>query len=61
MNQIASTTTNAAKTFEVFVTAAGVVTMVEGINTSRGWSHKKTTTYITIAKAMAAYTKKVGA
>ena len=62
MNQtIASTTTSTAKTFEVFVTAAGAVMMVEGAKRSSGWTHTKTTTYITVAKAMAAYNKKVGA
>lgn len=53
---IASTTTANGKTVAVF-DRNGIIEVTIGQNNAKGWAHKRTTTYATIAKAMAAYAK----
>lgn len=56
---IASHTSGASKTFELWV-MGGAIKIVEGVNTTKGWMHKKTTVYANVALAKAAFTKRAG-
>ena len=56
---IASHTSIVGKTYELWV-MNGTIKMVEGVTTTRGWSHKKTTVYANLGTAKAAFTKRSG-
>jgi hypothetical protein len=56
---IASHTSPVGKTYGLW-DMNGTIKIVEGVNTTRGWSHKKTTVYANWSTAKAAFTKRSG-
>jgi hypothetical protein len=56
---IASHTSPVSKTYELWA-MNGTIKMVEGVNTTKGWTHKKTTVYANWSTAKAAFTKRSG-
>jgi hypothetical protein len=51
--------TSLGKTYDLWL-MDGIIRMVEGVNTTKGWSHKKTTVYANWSTAKAAFTKRFG-
>ena len=58
-NKLIASHTSLGKTYELWV-MNGIIKMVEGLTTTRGWSHKKTTVYANWSTAKAAFTKRSG-
>jgi hypothetical protein len=56
---IASHTSPVGKTYGLW-DMNGTIKIVEGLTTTRGWSHKKTTVYANLGTAKAAFTKRAG-
>ena len=58
-NKLIASHTSVSKTYELWV-MNGIIKIIEGQTTTRGWSHKKTTVYANFGAAKAAFTKRSG-
>jgi hypothetical protein len=58
-NKLIASHTSVGKTHELWV-MNGIIKIVEGVNTTKGWMHKKTTVYANLGTAKAAFTKRSG-